>query len=163
MQKLKKSRENQQHRLDYSKAYPRPKLLWLAKPEPIRNALMLAYNRALNQVKPYLEKWFETVEADAIVKTFLYSLLLSRLRQLLTNTTKSDKRGRASPLSLMRSYSFWLDEFGCPEEAVWLTMTVPARVWFWLVVDEYKRKRFFDAVREIFPDEIPMMEVDGHA
>jgi len=146
---------------NYAATYPKTRLLWISKPEPIRRALLFAYEKALSQIKPYLDEWIQRVQMEPAIKTYLYAVLVARVRQM-TSLYATGRCHRSSPLSVLRAFSFWLDEFGCPEETVWLTMTVPARVWFWLVVDEVKRRKFLDAVKEIFPEEIPPMEAtDG--
>jgi hypothetical protein len=43
-----------------------------------------------------------------------------------------------------------------PEDMIWLCGKVPTRVWWWLVLDPIKRRRFFEFIREQFPDPIPV-------
>jgi hypothetical protein len=140
----------------------RTKLFWRSLPAWLRVQYVRALREAASQVVRRLLEHFSDANTRDVVQMYLLGAFLEKFRQLREFNLKSAKIKISHPLFTLHSNGFWLDELYFPEETVWLSMTVPRRVWWWLVMDPVKRAKFFEFVNELFKEDIPVIEIpDG--
>lgn len=155
--KAKASETKGQRLRSYRDYLPRAIYLWLAQPQKLRLALGHTIRQACIEIQRWLDANVKKLHKDEVVSAYLYSLLLSRVIRLSKTCHGAGDFG--SPLSRLHSFGYWLDELRCPEEIVWLTMTVPRRVWFYLVNNPVKRQKFLNFIASEFPDEIKYQDM----
>lgn len=144
---------------------PKTIYLWLAQPEKLRFALAHTIRQACREIQRWLDANAKRLYKDEVVSAYLYTLLLGRVMRLTKSSHGTGDFG--SPLSRLHSFGYWLDELKCSEEIVWLSMTVPRRVWFYLVNNPVKRQKFLNFIATEFPDEIKYQDMqfpdeEGH-
>jgi hypothetical protein len=140
----------------------RTQLFWRSLPAWLRVQYVRALREAASNVVRKLLEHFSDANTRDVVQMYLLGAFLEKFRQLREFNLKSAKIGISHPLFTLHSNGFWLDELYFPEETVWLSMTVPRRVWWWLVMDPVKRAKFFEFVNELFKEDIPVIEItDG--
>jgi len=154
--------EPRQRKREFSERIPpvlrRGKLFWIALPDWLK----IQYARAIKEattliVRKLAEELRHSKERD-LINLFVYGSFLDRMRTIKEFHSRLNHNRIGNPLATLHTTGFWLDELYFPEDTIWLSMTVPKRVWWWLVMDPVKRARFFALVKELFPDEIPKIE-----
>jgi len=126
-------------------------------PEEMRNTILKAIGEVSTiLMKRLTEHMHELQVKDKIVATFLASMLVARINKLGKFSTSRLQTRSANPIEYLFTTGLALDELYFPEDMIWLCGKVPTRVWWWIVTDPVKRRRFFEFIKEQFPDPIPV-------
>jgi len=135
----------------------RSQFFWMLLPEELRNSILKAIGEISVLLMKRLTEYTRELQAkDRIVSTFLVTVLVARINKLGKFAISGEKSRSSNPIEYLFHTGLALDELYFPEDMVWLCGKVPTRVWWWLASDPVRRKRFFDCVRELFPDPIPV-------
>lgn len=154
----KRIRKGASSAVPISDILPRTQLLWRAMPERIRELLCDRTRKAASDIAKILERSMDSLHGDKIVAAYLVSVFMTRLATISAESKVSSGKAFGSGPMRLHSLGFWFDHLKVPEEACWLAMTVPRRVWAQIVADPVKRQKFFKVIAELFPDD-PFREV----
>jgi len=158
----RKDKETKRHHREFSERIPtvlkRSKLFWVALPDWMKAQYSRALKQAAYLISKKITEELRSSKDKNLIDLFVYGSFLDRIRTIKEFDTRLNTNRIGNPLSTLHTTGFWLDELYFPEETIWLSMTVPKRVWWWLVIDPVKRARFLAFVKELFPDEIPRIE-----
>ena len=135
----------------------RSQFYWRLLPEELRSAILKAIGEVSTILMKRLTEYAHELQAkDKVVGTFLTSMLVARINKLGKFSTSRRYTRNSNPIEYLFSTGLALDELYFPEDMIWLSGKVPTRVWWWLVSDPVKRRRFFEFIKEQFPDPIPV-------
>jgi len=126
-------------------------------PEELRNTILKTIGEVSSILMKRLTEYAKELQVkDKIAATFLTSMLVARINKLGKFATSRLTTRSSNPIEYLFTTGLALDELYFPEDMIWLCGKVPTRVWWWLASDPIKRRKFFEFVRELFPDPIPV-------
>jgi hypothetical protein len=135
----------------------RSRFYWMLLPEELRKAILKAIGEVSVILMKRLTEYAQELQTkDKIAATFLTTLFVARFNKLGKFAISRQNEKVSSPIEYLFTTGVALDELYFPEDMIWLCGKVPTRVWWWLVIDPIKRRRFFEFIREQFPDPIPV-------